>query len=138
MNLVRRVWIEQDKRPIVRVTGSHQRSCVFGAISMEEGNTKKNKKQLFRQYDVFNGDTFIDYLKKIHTNSKCYLFMDKASPHYTCKKVIKYFEDNKDTSNFSISSHRITGVYGYGKGMEHSQTGFARTEILFIICRFKE
>ncbi len=23
--------------------------------------------------------------------------MDKASPHYTCKKVIKYFEDNKDT-----------------------------------------
>ena len=50
-SLVRRVWIEQDKRPIVRVTGSHQRSCVFGAISMEE----KKKKQLFRQYDVFNG-----------------------------------------------------------------------------------
>ncbi len=23
--------------------------------------------------------------------------MDKASPHYTYKKVIKYFEDNKDT-----------------------------------------
>ena len=34
-SLVRRVWIVQDKRPIVRVTGSHQRSCVFGAISME-------------------------------------------------------------------------------------------------------
>ncbi len=33
--LVRRVCIVQDKRPIVRVTGSHQRSCVFGAISME-------------------------------------------------------------------------------------------------------
>ncbi len=43
------------------------------------------------------GDTFLDYLKKIHANSKCYLFMDKASPHYTCKKMIKYFEDNKDT-----------------------------------------
>ena len=43
-SLVRRVWIEQDKRPIVRVTGSHQRSCVFGAINME-GN------QIFRQYD---------------------------------------------------------------------------------------
>jgi len=93
-SLVRRVWIEQDKRPIVRVTGSHQRSCVFGAISMEE----KKKKQLFRQYDVFNGDTFLDYLKKIYAKfPKCYLFMDKASPHYTCKKVIKYFEDNKDT-----------------------------------------
>ena len=42
--------------------------------------------------------TFLDYLKKIHAKfQKCYLFMDKASPHYTCKKVIKYFEDNKDT-----------------------------------------
>ncbi len=96
MNLVRRVWIVQDKRPVVRITGSHQRSCVFGAISME-GNTKKEEeeKQLFRQYHVFNGDIFLDYLKKIHANSKCYLFMDKASPHYTCKKVIKYFKDTK-------------------------------------------
>ena len=69
--LVRRVWIVQDKRPIVRVTGSHQRSCVFGAISMEgKKKKKKKKKQLFRQYDEFNGDTFLDYLKKIHANSK--------------------------------------------------------------------
>ena len=58
---------------------------------------KKKKKQLFRQYDEFNGYTFLDYLKKIHAKfQKCYLFMDKAMPHYTCKKVIKYFEDNKD------------------------------------------
>ena len=64
MNLVRRVWIDEDKRPIVRVTGSHQLSCIFGALSMEG-------KQLFRQYDVFNGDTFLDYLKKIHPNFQC-------------------------------------------------------------------
>ena len=94
-SLVRRVWIVQDKRPIVRVTGSHQRSCVFGAISMEG---RRRRKQLFRQYDEFNGDTFLEFLKKIHAKfQKCYLFMDKATPHYTCKKVIKYFEDNKDT-----------------------------------------
>ncbi len=92
MNLVRRVWIDGNKRPIVRVTGSHQHSCVFGAISIEG-----KKKQLFRQYDIFNGDTFLDYLKKIHANSKCCLFMDKASQHYKSKKVIKYFEENKDT-----------------------------------------
>ncbi len=74
MNLVRRVWIEENKRPIVRVTGSHKHSCIFGAISMEE------RGQLFRQYDVFNGDTFLDYLKKIHYKfPKCYLFMDDIS-----------------------------------------------------------
>ncbi len=53
--LVRRVWIDKDKRPVVRITGSHKYSCVFGAISMEE-----KKKQLFRQCDKFNGDTFLD------------------------------------------------------------------------------
>jgi len=88
-SLVRRVWIDENKRPIVRITGSHKHSCIFGAVSIDG-------KQLFRQYDVFNGDTFLDYLRKIHTNSKCYLFMDKASPHYKSKKVIKYFEENKD------------------------------------------
>ena len=90
-SLVRRVWIDGNNRPIVRVTGSHKHSCIFGAISIEG-------KQLFRQYDRFNEDTFLDYLKKIHTRfPRCYLFMDKASPHHKSKKVLKYFEENKDT-----------------------------------------
>ena len=88
---VRRVWIDESKRPIVRVTGSHKHSCIFGTIC-------NGGKQLFRQYDKFNGDTFLDYLKKIHTRfPRCYLFMDKASPHNKSKKVLKYFEENKDT-----------------------------------------
>lgn len=92
-SLVRRVWINEDKRPVVRITGSHQLSCIFGAISMKEG-----RRQLFRQYDVFNGDTFLDYLKEIHCKfPKCYLFMDKASPHYKSKKVLKYLDENRDT-----------------------------------------
>ena len=91
-SLVRRVWIEQDKRPIVRITGSHKHSCIFGAIGLE------GRKQLFRQYDVFNGDTFLEFLNKIHTKfPKCYLFMDKASPHYKSKKVKAYFDHHKDT-----------------------------------------
>ncbi len=73
MNLVRRVWIDGNKRPIVRVTGSHKHSRIFGAISIEG-------KQIFKQYAVFNEDAFLDYLKKMHIKfSKCYLFMDKAS-----------------------------------------------------------
>ncbi|MER5174346.1 MAG: transposase [Candidatus Nitrosocosmicus sp.] len=91
-SLVRRVWIEENNRPLVRVTGSHKHSCIFGAMSIE-GN-----QQLFRQYNKFNGDTFLEYLKKIYDKfPNCYLFMDKASPHYKSKMVVKYFEENKDT-----------------------------------------
>src|SRR4051794_17072833 len=82
-SLVRRVWMDEKKRPIVRVTtGSHKHSCIFGAISMEEGNH-----HLFRQYNKFNGETFLNFLKKIYAKfPRCYLFMDKASPHYRSKK----------------------------------------------------
>ena len=90
-SLVRRVWIEESKRPVVRITGSHKHSCLFGAIDLEG-------KRLFRQYDKFNSETFFDFLKIIHTKfPKCYLFMDKASPHYRSKKVKDYLEHNKDT-----------------------------------------
>ena len=42
-SLVRRVWIDAKKRPVVRITGSHELSCLFGAVSMMD------QKQLFRQ-----------------------------------------------------------------------------------------
>src|SRR3982750_3979335 len=35
-SLVRRVWIEQKKRPIVRVTGSHKHIHVFLVLSVLE------------------------------------------------------------------------------------------------------
>jgi len=50
-SLVRRVWIRKDKRPVVRITGSHQESVLFGSISLEG-------KQLFRQYDWLNAPHF--------------------------------------------------------------------------------
>ena len=34
-SLVRRVWVDEKKRPVVRVTGSHKHSCLFGAMNME-------------------------------------------------------------------------------------------------------
>ena len=56
------------------------------------------KSALQTVHDVFNGDTFLSVLKKVHDKfPKCHLFMDKASPHYRSKKVIKYFDENKDT-----------------------------------------
>ncbi len=85
------VWIDKGKRSVVRMTGSHKYSCLFGVMSLEG-------KQFFRQYDKFNGETFLDFLKTIHSKfPRCYLFLDKASPQYKSKKVIVYFEQIKDT-----------------------------------------
>lgn len=90
-SLVRRVWIDEKKRPVVRVTGSHKHLCLFGATSLEG-------KQLFRHYDKFNGDTFLAFLKTIHSKfPRCHVFMDRASPHYRSRKVREYFDNHKDT-----------------------------------------
>ena len=63
---------------------------MFGATSLE------GKQQLFRQYDWFNANTFLDYLKQIHRKfPKCYLFLDKAKQHYRSKKVLEYFDNHK-------------------------------------------
>ena len=91
-SLVRKVWIRKDERPVVRITGSHQESVLFGATSLQG-------KQLFRQYNWFDANIFLDYLKHIHRKfPKCYLFLDKAKQqHYKSKNVMKYFSDNKDS-----------------------------------------
>ena len=34
-SLVRKVWIRKDERPVVRITGSHKESVLFGATSLE-------------------------------------------------------------------------------------------------------
>ena len=79
-SLVRKVWIDANKRPVVRITGLRKHSCLFGAVSTDN-------KQLFRHYDKFNEETFLDFLKIIYSKfPKCYLFMDQASPHYRSKK----------------------------------------------------
>ncbi len=44
------------------------------------------------------GNTFLDFLNIIHTKLlRYYLFMDKASPHYSSRKVKDYIEQNKDS-----------------------------------------
>ena len=58
-SLVRRkIWTADRLRPIVTVTGSHQKTSVFGTLSMD-------CRQLFRRYDSFNQYTFLDYLIQV-------------------------------------------------------------------------
>jgi hypothetical protein len=69
------MWVPEGKRPIVIMTGSHQKTCVFGALSIDG----------------------LDYLKKLQNKfHKVILFLDRAAQHYRSIIVRKYFEKNKD------------------------------------------
>jgi transposase len=87
--IVTRVWAPKGRRPICRVTGSHERTVAFGAMDT-------HGRQIFRQYDSFNGASFLDFLKKVHTRyGMLYLFLDKAKQHYKTKVVREYMRRNR-------------------------------------------
>jgi transposase len=105
----RKKWISAGKRPIVTVTvtGSRKRTIVFGCLSLD------SNKQLFKQYDKFNSNTFVDYLKHVQKRfGKCIMFVDRATPH--CSKITKRFLDsNKDTIRleyFPVGSPEFNAV----------------------------
>ena len=64
---------------------------MFGAISLDN-------RQIFRQYDRFNENTFYEFLKQLRYKfPKCYLLLDKAYPHYRSEKIRKYFDEHKNS-----------------------------------------
>ena len=66
------MWIPKGKRPIVTVTGSHQKTCIFGTLTIAG-------KQLFRQYKTFDQHFFISYLRELKRKfHKLILFLDRA------------------------------------------------------------
>jgi transposase len=92
-SLVRKKWTAKRVRPTVIITGSHQKTCVFGTLSLDG-------RQLFRQYNRFNEDTFLSYLKKVKRKIKRHLsdnsnnikfeYFPKGSPEFSvveeCRK----------------------------------------------------
>ncbi len=86
----RKKWISVGKRTVVTVTGSRRQTIVFGCLSLED-------KQLFKQYDEFNSNTFVDYIKHVQKRfGKCIIFVDRATTH--CSKITRqYLAQNKDT-----------------------------------------
>jgi transposase len=102
----RKKWISADKRPIVTVTGSRKKTIVFGSLSLDG-------KQLFRQYDKFDSNTFVDYLKQVQKRfGKYIIFVDRATPH--CSMITRRFLDsNKDTIRleyFPVGSPEFNAV----------------------------
>jgi DDE superfamily endonuclease len=86
----RKIWTPTGIHLIIVTTGSHQKTCVFGTITLDG-------QQLFRQYKTFDQTSFISYLgelkRKFH---KMILFLDRAPQHYRSKRVRAYLERNND------------------------------------------
>ena len=126
----RKLWLPKGVRPVVTMTGSHQRTCVFGTLTMEG-------KQLFRQYDVFNKDTFLDYLKQVRKRlGKVIMFTDRARQHRS-KKVREYLEENKDAVRIvylTKGSPEFNAVEECWRKGKYDSIGI---KILFPIYRFK-
>ena len=88
---IRAVWAIKGSKPIILTTGSHRKTCWFGALA-EDGT------QLFRQYTTADSDSFLDYIKQLHKKyPKMILFIDKATYHKKEARVKKFFRKNKDT-----------------------------------------
>ena len=84
------MWTPEAIRPVVTITGSHQKTCVFGALCIDG-------RQFFRQYSTFDQNTFLQYLKKLQRKfRKLILFLDRAVQHYRSIKVRNHLEENKD------------------------------------------
>lgn len=87
----KRVWAAAGIRPVRVVSGSHFKTVVFGAIGIDGT-------QFFRQYEMFDGGSFLDFLKKLHKRfGRLYLFLDKARQHHHTKIVTDYLRKNRET-----------------------------------------
>jgi len=88
-SLSRYIWAPQGTKPIILTTGSHRRTCLFGALSLEG-------RQLFRQYPNVNGENFLKYLKKLKKKfSPMLLFLDRSLPHHKDQAVSRWLRENR-------------------------------------------
>ena len=84
------MWTIEGVRPVVTSTGSHQKTSIFGTISMDG-------RQFFRQYNAFNQYVFLKYLKQLEKKfGRLILFIDRAPEHYRSIKVKKHLEEHHD------------------------------------------
>jgi transposase len=86
----RYVWAKMGRELFVLTTGSHRRTCLFGALSTDGG-------QLFRQRDNVDGENFLAYLKELERKfAPMLLFLDRSSPHRVDEEVRGYLLENGD------------------------------------------
>jgi len=86
----RYLWAKSGNRLFALITGSHRRTCVFGALSIDG-------RQLFRQRDNVDGESFLSYLKELKRKfAPMLLFLDRSRPHHVDEDVREYLLENGD------------------------------------------
>ena len=102
----RRKWIIRHKRPLATVTGSHEKTIVYGVLSLDG-------KQMFRQDDKFDSQSFVTYLEQVKKKfNKFILFLDRATQHRS-KMVEEYFQRNSKTMKveyFPVGSSFLNAI----------------------------
>ena len=102
----RRKWVLKEKRPMATVTGSHEKTIVYGVLSLDG-------KQLFRQDDKFDSQSFLSYLGQVKKKfNKFVIFLDRATQHKS-KMVKEYFQRNNKTIKveyFPVGSSFLNAV----------------------------
>ena len=111
----RRNWVLKEKRPMATVTGSHEKTIVYGVLSLDG-------KQLFRQDDKFDSQSFLSYLDQVKKKfNKFVIFIDRATQHKS-KLVKDHFQRNSKTIKveyFPVGSSFLNTVeecWRQGKG----------------------
>lgn len=102
----RRKWIIRQKRPIATVTGSHEKTIVYGVLSLDG-------KQMFRQDDKFDSQSFVTYLEQVKKKFKKFvMIVDRATQHRS-KMVDEYIQRNSKTMKveyFPVGSSFLNAV----------------------------
>lgn len=95
------MWTADRIRPIVTVTGSHQKTCVFGTLCMDG-------RQFFCHYESFNQHTFLDYLIQIQKKfGKLILFIDRARQHHRSTMVKEIHKTRRGRGFFLVFNYLL-------------------------------
>ena len=102
----RRKWVIKDKRPIATVTGSHEKTIIYGVLALDG-------KQLFRQKERFDSQTFVTYLEDVRKKFKKFvMIVDRATQHRS-RTIKEYLQRNERTIRieyFPVGSPYLNAV----------------------------
>lgn len=87
--VIRSVLALKGCKPRVKITGSHKKTFVFGALSLDG-------QSLFRQYSDMNGDTSLKFLKCVKRQFKKFVFFYDGAPWHTAELIDKFLKENED------------------------------------------